>query len=165
MGHRAESATQQLPRSLPRACGERSDLHGRPDRPRPGVGQAGGVTSPVQRWDGPGEDAWQAWDPWEAASRLSGSGARWWVVAGWAIDLALGRRTRPHSDLEIAVIDPDVHAVRRHLGDYVFHSVGDGSVIRLGAEEERHADHFQHWVLDPGVDRWRIDVMVDPGDE
>lgn len=116
------------------------------------------------RWDGPGLEAWEAWDPWQAAGHLGGCAADWCVVAGWAVDLALGRVTREHSDLEIAVYHPHLRAIRRHLAGYVFHSVGDGTVIRLAADEDAVADHFQHWVLDPGAGRWRVDVMLDPGD-
>ena len=57
-------------------------------------------------WDGPGIEAWRAWSPQEAAARLIGCGAHWCVVGGWAVDLFLGKQTRAHDDLEIA-IPPD----------------------------------------------------------
>jgi len=59
---------------------------------------------------------WRPWTPEEAAaqlSRISGQGKslRWAVAGGWAIDLHLGRVTRPHEDLEIAVLSDDAPAV------------------------------------------------------
>jgi hypothetical protein len=41
------------------------------------------------RWDDAG---WEPWRPEEAARRLSEVGVPWYVAAGWAIDLFLGRQ-------------------------------------------------------------------------
>ena len=119
----------------------------------------------ISRWDGPSVDAWEAWTPWEIADRLDGLDVPWCVVGGWAIDLALGERTRPHEDLEIAVPRGDLAAVRQHLGDFAFHVAGGGEVRRLESSEETPADRHQHWVLDIEADRWRVDVMAEPGDD
>lgn len=56
--------------------------------------------------------AWAAWSPAEAQQRFASlPGLRWAVAGGWAIDLHLGRITRPHDDLEIAVHGADVPEV------------------------------------------------------
>jgi Aminoglycoside-2''-adenylyltransferase len=47
--------------------------------------------------------AWDAWSPREAARRLERVAAPWYVIAGWALDLYLGRQTREHDDLEIGI--------------------------------------------------------------
>jgi hypothetical protein len=39
----------------------------------------------------------------------------WWVAGGWALDLFLGRRTRPHADLEISVLAADQRVLFEHL--------------------------------------------------
>jgi hypothetical protein len=39
----------------------------------------------------------------------------WWVAGGWALDLALGHRTRPHADLEISIPITDQAALFQHL--------------------------------------------------
>jgi Aminoglycoside-2''-adenylyltransferase len=49
----------------------------------------------------------------------------WWVAGGWAIDLAVGRQTRPHDDLDIAVLRRDQPALV---------SVLDGWDVRLATE-------------------------------
>jgi hypothetical protein len=38
-------------------------------------------------------------------------------------------------------------------------------VQRLGPDEPGPLDCHQHWVLDERADEWRVDVMVEPGDE
>ena len=60
------------------------------------------------------------WDPWRPADvtrRLAGVTVPWYVAGGWAIDLFLGRTTREHADLEIAVPAPGFAAAAPLLGD------------------------------------------------
>ena len=116
-------------------------------------------------WDGPPLDAWRgAWTPKAAARKLAGVGAPWCVVGGWAIDLFLGRQTRPHGDLEIAIVRVDLPALRAHLAAYRFHAVGDGEVRALAPGEPPPDDTHQTWVLDAPAQLWRLDVMREPGD-
>jgi hypothetical protein len=86
------------------------------------------------------------------------------VVGGWSIDLFVGRITRPHHDLEVATIRPDLAPIRQRLAGLVFHAVGDGSVRRLADDEPSPSERYQHWVLDEQAEAWRLDVMVEPGD-
>lgn len=118
----------------------------------------------VVHWEGPGLDAWEAWTPGEVASRLAEASVPWMVVGGWAIDLFLGEQTRPHDDLEVAVLRGDLHAVRRLLDGFELYSVGDGVVRRLPVGRSPRAGNHQNWVLDPAARRWRADVMLEPGD-
>lgn len=118
-----------------------------------------------KRRDGPGLEAWHgAWTPQECARELAGIGIPWCVVGGWAIDLFLGRQTREHGDLEIAIVRSDLPAVRAHLSRYSFYAVGDGEVHRLARHQPPPAEKHQTWVLDEGVQLWRVDVMQEPGD-
>jgi lincosamide nucleotidyltransferase A/C/D/E len=36
-------------------------------------------------------------------SRLDDAGIRAWVAGGWAVDILVGRQTRPHGDLDLAI--------------------------------------------------------------
>ena len=118
----------------------------------------------IKRWDGPPLDAWRAWRPEQAAARLAGVGIDWCVVGGWAIDLWLGRETRAHDDLEIAILRDDFAAIRRHLHAFDLHSVGDGEVCRLAPHDAPPADKHQNWVHDCAANAWRMDIMMEPGD-
>ena len=60
----------------------------------------------------------------------------WWVAGGWAVDLFLGRRTRPHKDIEIALYRHDQSALQEHLAGWSLRKVVDhrrvaGSPARL----------------------------------
>jgi hypothetical protein len=122
-------------------------------------------------WEGPPLEAWAAWDPWEVADRLRGMTAPWWVVGGWAIELAFGERDssglrhREHEDIEIEVLRADWVAVRDALGPrFAFHPVGDGAVLGalVGDAAPDGPDH-QTWVEEIDAQRWRMDVMLQPG--
>jgi hypothetical protein len=116
------------------------------------------------RWDGPPLEAWEPWRPDEVARRLAGVDARWCVVGGWAIDLFLGRETRAHDDLEIAVPRADFAAVRAHLAGFALHTVREGEVRALAPDELPPLENHQNWLLDPRANAWRMDVMLEPGE-
>lgn len=48
-------------------------------------------------------------------SGLERAGIRIWVDGGWCVDALLGRQTRPHSDLDIALAASDAPALRLWL--------------------------------------------------
>jgi hypothetical protein len=52
-----------------------------------------------------------------ALAPLAGLACPWFVVGGWAIDLHLGRVTRPHGDVDVAVYRRDQAALRAFLAD------------------------------------------------
>lgn len=126
--------------------------------------RARALPSGVTHWEGPGLEAWEPWTPHEARLTLGDVGVSWCVVGGWAIDLFVGAQTRPHDDLEIAVLREDFDAVREGLRAFEMYSVGDGEVRRLAVGHRPAVDKHQNWVLDPARQRWRADVMLEPGD-
>jgi hypothetical protein len=49
---------------------------------------------------------------------LAGFGAAWFLCGGWAVDAWLGRQTRDHWDVDIAVFHPDQRAIFEHLSGW-----------------------------------------------
>ena len=47
----------------------------------------------------------------------------WYVAGGWALDLFLGRITREHNDIDVAVFREDQHELRNHLEGWRFQKV------------------------------------------
>ena len=82
----------------------------------------------MTHWEGPPLDAWEPWRPDEVAARLSGIAAPWCVVGGWAIDLFLGRETRPHGDLEISIPRSAFAEVRDRLSGPAM-KINSGSIV------------------------------------
>jgi hypothetical protein len=116
------------------------------------------------RWDGPPLEAWEPWRPDEVERRLAGVGARWYLVGGWAIDAFLGRETRAHEDIEVAIPRADFSALRARLAGFALHTVREGEVRALAPDELPPLENHQNWVLDPRAGKWRLDVMLEPGD-
>ncbi len=72
---------------------------------------------------------------------LGGFSQPWFVAGGWAIDLHVGRVTRPHKDVEIAILRRDQDAIRNHLPKWEFHYVTPGR---------------------PGLEPWEKGLRLDP---
>jgi len=49
---------------------------------------------------------------------MRGFAAPWWIVGGWAIDLFVGRETRPHSDVDVVVRRADQGLLRERFGSW-----------------------------------------------
>jgi len=47
--------------------------------------------------------------------QLEAIGVAIWIDGGWAVDAVLGRQTRPHNDLDIAIEASDLPALREFL--------------------------------------------------
>lgn len=62
--------------------------------------------------------------PKEVASAIrplmDGFGAPWCVAGGWALDLFLGRTTRPHADVELGVFRQDQSRLHSHFSGWAF---------------------------------------------
>jgi len=54
-------------------------------------------------------------DPLKIAALLADFHREWFICGGWAIDLFLNRVTRPHKDVDIAVLRHDQFAIRTYL--------------------------------------------------
>jgi hypothetical protein len=102
----------------------------------------------------PGIDAWAPWHPNEVVKRLAGAPAAWCVVGGWALDLWLRQQTRPHHDLEIAVLRRDFATLRAHLTCFKCFAVAGGSVSVLPADSFPGPLQHQIWVLDEPAKAW-----------
>lgn len=109
----------------------------------------------------PDDSLWDAWRPEEIASRLAGVEAPWYVAAGWSIDLFLGRETRTHGDLEIALPANRFGEITAALPDLEFMVVGDGMAWPLDVPGVMD-QHHQTWGREPGTGAWRVDVFREP---
>lgn len=63
-------------------------------------------------------DHWDRPDATKVARALAGAGAPFWICAGLAIDLFIGRETRTHHDADVAILRRDQVRFREHLHDW-----------------------------------------------
>jgi uncharacterized protein (DUF952 family) len=64
-----------------------------------------------------------------AVEAMAGFAHPWWVAGGWALDLFLGRKTRPHADLEISVLAADQEALFEHLRGWDLRLAAPGATL------------------------------------
>ncbi|MEZ0113298.1 hypothetical protein ABH920_007328 [Catenulispora sp. EB89] len=108
------------------------------------------------------DDRWaRAWTPPEIARRLDGVTTPWYVAGGWALDLFLGRQTRRHADLEIAIPAADFGQISGLFPGYVFDGVGQNQLWENATPEVIAATH-QTWLRDPASGDYLVDVMREP---
>src|SRR3989475_9753807 len=62
----------------------------------------------------------------EVASLMRGFPRPWYIAGGWAIDLFLGRVTREHDDIDIAILREDQRELRTHFAGWAFEKVVEG---------------------------------------
>jgi hypothetical protein len=103
------------------------------------------------------------WTPSEVARHLAGIAAPWCVAAGWALDLFLGRQTREHGDIEIAIPAASFPEVRDRFPGYVFDGVGDRRIWEDATPDVLAAVH-QTWLRDPASGNYLVDVFREPHD-
>jgi hypothetical protein len=87
---------------------------------RPRDACEGGVQWPGDRPREQGGDfahlwAWEPFVPRDVAGIMSGFPEPWWACGGWALDLFVGRETRRHDDLDVAILRRDQHALHSYL--------------------------------------------------
>ncbi|MFI7611177.1 nucleotidyltransferase domain-containing protein [Nonomuraea terrae] len=66
---------------------------------------------------------------------LDGFGPAWVLCGGWAADAWLGRQTRDHGDVDIAVFHPDQRAIAEHFPGWAL----------VGHDPNVPGDTTEHW--------------------
>ena len=109
---------------------------------------------------------WAAWLPEDVARRLKRVAVPWYVAAGWSIDLFLGRQTREHEDVEIAVPSDRFDEIADALVELEFFALVDGIGHAVALEPEALTAEGSHqtWGLDRDAGVWRLDVFREPSD-
>ena len=112
----------------------------------------------------PGTGAWHPWRPEQAMEKLAGARAPWCVAGGWALDLWHGKQTRPHDDLEIAILRPHFAIFRAQLSSFKCFIVNAGKVSALAPGATPGVHEHQIWILEESAAAWRMDILLEPGD-
>ena len=112
------------------------------------------------RWFG----AWDPLTPPQAADRLAGLAARWWIVGGWAVD-AFSGIPRDHEDIDVAFFRADLPIVLARLSpDLCVWSNLNGTLRPLRKAEDLLDGARQLWVRRDGDSPWLMDLAMTPHD-
>jgi hypothetical protein len=103
---------------------------------------------------------WSPLTPHEAADALADLGAPWWIAGGWAIDLFLGRTTRPHGDLDVEILRRDQSELPRALTGWDLHSVAGGRVRPWSGRSPVPDEANSLWCRPDSTGPWRMQVLL-----
>jgi hypothetical protein len=75
---------------------------------------------------------WEEFDPSRLLEIMSSFEAPWWIAGGWALDLWMGRETRTHQDLDVAILRRDQLELYRALhGWELYYATSDHRLLPL----------------------------------
>ena len=109
------------------------------------------------RWDPP--------SPTAVADLFAAAPFRWWLVGGWALELAGGRR-RPHQDTDVGVRRRDLPAVRVFLAGRGLHlwAPHPDRLRPILAGTTLDDDETQFWLRRDAASPWLVDLLATPTD-
>ena len=87
--------------------------------------------------------------------------APWWIAGGWALDLFIGRVTRAHNDVEIAVFRADVDAVRGALPGWEFFVAQSGTFTPWRQGQALPKEAHELWSREKGREAWQLEILVE----
>ncbi len=89
----------------------------------------------------------------------------WWAVAGgWAIDLYLDRVTRPHADIEIAVLRRDQAALQDYLAEWQWQKVSAGALSAWARGAWLTLPVFELYCDNAAADPQQLEVLLNEAD-
>jgi hypothetical protein len=75
---------------------------------------------------------WEEFDPSRLLEVMRGFAAPWWIAGGWALDLWLGRETRTHQDVDLAILRGDQHKLYDTLHHWeLYYATTDHRLLQL----------------------------------
>ena len=110
-------------------------------------------------------DNWSPLTPQQVAALFQAFSGPWWVAGGWAIDLFIGRQTRPHEDIDIAVLRCDQHVVHDALPGWVLYAVDPPGTLRPWRRTETLPLSVNNIWCRPSPDEpWGLQVLLENAD-
>jgi len=96
----------------------------------------------------------------DLARLFSEIGIPWWIAGGWALDLYLGRQTRPHEDTDILILRKDQLIVQEHLRDWQLFKTQQPGLAPWPAGEMLHPPVDSIWARRGEGDPWAFEIML-----
>ncbi len=109
--------------------------------------------------------AWRSVQPSEGLHWLSALSVPWWVAGGWALDLFVGRQSRPHKDFDVGIRRRDIREVTARLPAWEFFEAKDGVLTPLDGGGVPRTDVNSLWGRRMGFASFEMELMLDEADE
>jgi len=103
--------------------------------------------------------------PLQIAALMRNFAQPWFVAGGWAIDLYLGRVTRPHKDVEIAILRSDQAHLRAYLAGWTFRKVANKELQPWPDGEWLELPIHEIHARSDGAAPNALEILVNEGDD
>ena len=110
------------------------------------------------------EFTWDPLTPAQARDLFAAFPRPWWIAGGWALDVHLGRASRAHADIDLAVLRGDEVALPALLAGWDIRIAHDGALMPWGGEGALPAPYHQFWVRRDGATAWSFEVLLEEHD-
>lgn len=104
---------------------------------------------------------WADTGPAQLAGWFAACPVPWWVAGGWALDLWLGRQTRPHSDIEAGCFRGDLPALAGLFGDWDVRIARNKQLTPYDLASPPPDPPFSLWLRRRGSAVWDFEVLVE----
>lgn len=102
--------------------------------------------------------------PSKVAAVMRGFEPVWFIAGGWAIDLYLGRVTRPHEDIEVAILRGDQSALHDYLDGWDLQKVVGGARCAWSRGEWLELPVHELHCFNESVEPRRFEVLLNESD-
>lgn len=109
---------------------------------------------------GPAAGKWQHLHPRQARALLAELRVPWWIGGGWALDLFIGKQSRPHKDLDVGILRRDARTVLAALDGWEFFEATGGELFGpLSGHAREHVNSL--WGRRMHTDEWVLELLLD----
>ncbi|MGB6307062.1 MAG: hypothetical protein WBF89_04650 [Steroidobacteraceae bacterium] len=112
---------------------------------------------------GQGNSDLQPAGPTEVLELLTPLSIPWWIAGGWALDLFLGRVTRPHGDVDVGIFRGDAPSMCTSLAGWDFFEAHEGALTHLALRTAPRRAVNSLWCRRQGEREWKFELMLDDG--
>jgi hypothetical protein len=106
---------------------------------------------------------WRQTQPTEILDWLQALSVPWWIAGGWALDMYLGKSTRPHADIDVGIFRRDARNACTTLSDWQFYEAKEGFLTRLESYASPRKDVNSLWCRRLNDREWSFELMLDEG--
>ena len=104
---------------------------------------------------------WENFDPSRLSSLMRSFDAPWWVAGGRALDLWMGRQTRAHQDVDVAVLRDDQKRLHEAFGGWeLYYATTDHRLLPYQADRWLEVPLHGVWVRPASHTPWLCEFLL-----
>ena len=105
---------------------------------------------------------WEEFDAPRLLKVMADFNAPWWVAGGWALDLWMEGETRPHQDVDIAILRGDQQKLYRSLSQWeLYYAAPDHKLLPLSPERWLRPPIHGVWVRRAHDAPWLCEFLLE----